>query len=694
MRSWWAFGLGACLLHSGLCATPLPTVEVLGQVQADLGSSEAASEGVVDGSTLQSRPRLRAGDVVEAVPGVAATQHSGDGKANQYFLRGFNLDHGTDLALTVDGMPVNMPTHAHGQGFADLNFLVPELVSQLRYRKGPYAADAGDFSLAGSIDLNYRAHLPGALAELTLGPDRYQRALLAGSRSEADQHWLAALELQGDDGPWVVAEGLRKFNAVLRYTQGTAAQGWHLSAMAYDSRWTATDQVPQRAVQTGEVTRFGSMDPSDGGQSRRLSLSGQWHANDSHGATQISAYAIDSQLQLWSNFTYFLNNPAQGDQFEQADSRRVYGARVDHQVAHPLAGRDGVLSIGASWRGDRISQLGLYATQSRVRLSTVRDDAVDQDLVALYAQQMLNFSDRWRGYAGLRNDGLSYRVQGQDPVYGALNSGQGQTGLISPKAGLAWALHPAHELYVNTGSGFHSNDVRGATIQVEPASGQPAAGSGPMVRGWGSELGWRYVPDPQLSVTLALWQLHLDSELVFQGDTGSTTPTRASRRHGLEGSLRWQFTSQWLLDLDAAVSQARYVGEAAAGEGNAVPNALSSVLAAGLTWQHGPWRSSLRWRYLGERALDSTDTARAPAVNLLNLGLRYAPSARWSGGVDVFNLTDVQANDIAYLYASCTARELGAGSCGASMSGLSGVSGLHAHPMAPRTVRLSLRLQF
>jgi hypothetical protein len=666
----------------------LPEVQVYGPRDAEIGSADSASEGAAERESYQSRPKLRPGDIVEAVPGVVATQHSGDGKANQYFLRGFNLDHGTDFAVSVDGMPVNMPTHGHGQGFADLNFLIPELVSGVSYRKGPYSVDAGDFSLAGSASLDYFSALEQPFAQVTVGAHNYRRTLLAGSRTVGDQTWLAALELMGNDGPWVNPEGLRKFNAVLRYAQGTPTRGWRLTAMAYDSHWNSTDQVPQRLIDTGLLPRFGAVDPSDGGQTRRLSLSGTWFDTGPAGRTQISAYAIDYSLRLWSDFTYALDNPVNGDQFEQTDRRQVYGAQATQRRPNRLGGLDGVLSLGASWRGDRIGEVGLYQTQDRIPYATVRQDRVSQDLYSAYVQQLLNFNDRWRAYLGLRGDAMNYRVTGQEPVYGPGNSGSGHDALLSPKAGLAWTVSAAHELYVNAGTGFHSNDVRGATITVDPQTGLAADRVPVLVRGRGAELGWRFAPHRDLSMTMALWRLDVDSELVYAGDTGTTEPGRASTRRGLEATLRWKPAPHWRVEVDAALSRARFVGTPPAGEGNYIDNAVEQVLAAGLAWQQGPWSATLRLRHMGARALDTLNSVRSSPTTLLNLGLRYALGNNTSIGVEVFNLADRQGNDIEYYYASCTAREVAGGTC----SG--GINDRHVHPMEPRTVRLTWRTGF
>nr|WP_295983285.1 TonB-dependent receptor [uncultured Variovorax sp.] len=666
----------------------LPEIQVAGPRDAVIGVADSATEGAVERESYQSRPKLRPGDIVEAVPGVVATQHSGDGKANQYFLRGFNLDHGTDFAVTVDGMPVNMPTHGHGQGYADLNFLIPELVSGVRYRKGPYFAQSGDFSLAGSASLDYFSVLEAPFAEVTVGSHDFRRLLAAGSRTVQDQTWLGAIELEGNNGPWNVPENLKKANAVLRYSQGSQARGFSVTAMAYKSRWTSTDQVPERLIDSGELQRFGSLNPTDGGNTRRISLSGKWFDKGPNGDTEFSAYAIDYRFDLFSDFTYFLNNPVNGDQFEQTDRRRVFGAQGSHTMSNKIAGLDGVLSFGAQWRGDRIGEVGLYDTQARQRLGTVRNDKVSQDSFAVYGQQLVNFSDRWRGYVGLRGDALRYNVQGREPIFGPLNSGRGHDSQLSPKFGLAFAPVPTHEFYFNAGVGFHSNDVRGASITADPKTGDAADRVPALVKGRGAEVGWRFQPNEDLTATVALWKLDLASELVYVGDAGTTEPGRASTRRGLEATLRWKFDRAWRLEVDAAMSRARFKGAAPEGEGNHVDNAIERVLAAGITYVEGPLTASLRLRYMGPRALDTLNAVRSRATTLLNFGARYAVNRQLTLGLDVFNLTGRKGNDIEYYYASCTAGEVASGSCNG------GVNDRHVHPMEPRTVRVSARYTF
>ena len=693
-RFWRAALAGSAGLASALAAaqalppagqTHLPEVQVRGPRDAAIGSADSASEGAAEKASFQSRPKLRPGDIVEAVPGVVATQHSGDGKANQYFLRGFNLDHGTDFAVSVDGMPVNMPTHGHGQGFADLNFLIPELVSGVRYRKGPYVADGGDFSLAGSASLDYVSALERPFAEITLGSHAFRRLLAAGSRTVQDQTWLGAVELEGNNGPWDVPERLRKANAVLRYSQGTPTRGFSLTGMAYQSRWNSTDQVPERLIASGELSRFGSMNPTDGGRTRRLSLSGQWFDKGPEGETKLSAYAIDYRFDLFSDFTYFLNHPAQ---FEQTDRRRVFGAQASHVRPVKLGALDGVLSVGAQWRGDRIGEVGLYPTVARERIGTVRNDRVSQDLVSVYGQQLVNFTDTFRGYLGLRGDWLRYDVRGREPVYGAVNSGRGHDAQLSPRMGLAWTVAPSHELYLNAGVGFHSNDVRGATIAVDPQTGEAAERVPALVKGRGSEVGWRFQPSEALTLTAALWQLRLASELVYVGDAGTTEAGRASQRRGIEATLRWQLDPHWRVEADAAISRARFRGPAPEGEGNFIDNAVERVFAAGVVWQQGPWTRTLRLRYMGPRALDTTNTVRSRSLTVLNVGTTYAVNRQLTLGLKVFNLAGRKGNDIEYFYASCSAREVASGVCGG------GIDDRHVHPMEPRSVRVSARWNF
>jgi len=291
-----------------------------------IGIAGSANEGTTGREDLERRPKLRAGELVETVPGAVATQHSGGGKANQYFLRGFNLDHGTDFAVSVGGMPVNMPSHGHGQGYADLNFLIPELVERARYRKGPYFAEIGDFSSAGGVDFDLVRSIPEGALSLNLGSYDFRRALGAGSSSIAGGDLTGAIEYFHNDGPWDRPDDYERWNGFLGFNRGDALRGWSVTAMGSDGEWLSTDQIPRRAVEDGSLDRYGLIDSGPRGQSSRFSVSGEVHRGSGSSLSSLSAYAVNYDFSLISNFTYLLEDPVHGDQFEQVDDRWILGA--------------------------------------------------------------------------------------------------------------------------------------------------------------------------------------------------------------------------------------------------------------------------------------------------------------------------------------------------------------------------------
>lgn len=657
-------------------------VEITGRhYENAIGSSDAASQGSIRAELLKSRPALRPGEVLEFVPGVIVTQHSGDGKANQYFLRGFNLDHGTDFATAVNGVPVNMPTHGHGQGYADLNFLIPELVDRIDYRKGPYFAKTGDFSAAGSADIVYRTTLDSPFAALTLGQRQYQRLVGGGSADlGGGLRLLGVAEVLHNDGPWTVPEHLRKANGVLTLSQGDRARGWTASLMAYDARWTSTDQIPQRLIEAGNLQgppfgRYDSLDPSDGGQTRRTSLSGEWHRVTDTDATRVSAYAIDYRLQLFSNFTYALERPGQGDQFAQRDERRVYGFSASHAIAHAIGPWPARSEFGLQLRHDRI-RVGLFDTVARRVTGTTRDDQVRQTLLGLYAQSALELTPWLRSVIGLRADQAQFRV---DSLSNAANSGTASDHRLSPKLSLVAGPWARTEFFVNAGRGFHSNDARGTTATVDPRTGEPVDRVPGLVPARGWELGARTEWIPGLQSSIALWKLDFRSELVYVGDAGSTEPNRPSTRRGVEWNNRW-IPRPWLLvDADLAWTHARFAdGDPA---GNRIPNAVDKVASMAVTAKDlGPWSTSVQWRYLGSGALVEDNRVRSHPSLTTNLRLTRRLGPKTELTLDVFNVFDRQVNDIEYVYASQLPGETAP------------VTDRHVHPAEPRTLRLTLRV--
>ena len=426
----------------------------------------------ISGAEVNAVPFLRAGEALEVVPGLIVTQHSGEGKANQYFLRGFNLDHGTDLSIRIDGMPVNMPTHGHGQGYADINFLIPELIQSVYVRKGPYYADVGDFSSAGSVEIDYLNKLPKNIAEMTIGSFGYHRGLAAGSTAVGAGTLLAAIEGVKYNGPWDVPDNVRKINGVMRYSQGTATDGLTLTAMAYSNAWNSTDQVAQRAIDQGIIGRFGTLDPTDGGVSSRFSLSGNFAHSSEYGQSKISAYVVRSDLQLYNNFTYFLDNPVNGDQFNQLDRRTLGGFDARHAFDWRFGGFETQTRVGVQSRYDDI-HVGLFKTEQRALLSTVREDRVQEGNVGIWTDTTTRWTDWLRSTVGIREDIFAGRVLSDTPE----NSGNAQASITSPKAGIVLGPWYKTEFYGNAGYGLHSNDIRGATITVDPDRQGDAAGS-------------------------------------------------------------------------------------------------------------------------------------------------------------------------------------------------------------------------
>src|SRR6185503_3210955 len=398
--------------------------------------------------------------------------------ANQYFLRGYNLDHGTDFAVTAVDAPINLGSHAHGQGYLDLNFLIPELIARVVYQKGPYAAADGDFASAGSSRIDYVEQLPQSIASLAGGSYGYRRLLLAGSPQAGQGNLLYALESLHNDGSWDRPDDYKRLNGVLRYSQGTAADGFRVTAMGYQADWFATDQVASRAVDAGLIGRYGTLDPTDGGSASRYSLSGQWRASGENSSRSATLYFVRSRLSLFSNFTYFLNDPVNGDQFQQAEQRTYYGGTASQSWFSAVAGHDSVTTVGLQARRDRISPLALRNTAGREVLSTVREDRVTSESLGPYVSNTFSWMPGLRTIAGVRYDAYRFRVDSDNPA----NSGTASDSIVSPKLSLALGPWDRTEYFINYGRGFHSNDARGTTITVDPSSGAAVDRVSPLVR--------------------------------------------------------------------------------------------------------------------------------------------------------------------------------------------------------------------
>ncbi len=655
-------------------------IRIIGHYENAVGTSDAASQGYVTPQLIEARPMQRAGEVLEYVPGLIITQHSGDGKANQYFLRGFNLDHGTDFATTIDHMPVNMPSHAHGQGYTDLNFLIPELVSRVAYKKGPYFAEEGDFSSAGAADIDYYTRMPRGIASVGAGSNGYRRALAADSIQAGPGHLLYGLELMHNDGPWVSPDDYRKLNGVLRFSHGTNADGFTLSLMGYGGKWNATDQIPQRAVDSGAIPRFGAVDPTDGGRTSRYSVSLDRHRTlDNGGVFHMDVYAIRYRLNLFSDFTYFLRDPVNGDQFEQSDDRLVLGVTPSWIFSGKWGERSVTHKFGLDARRDTMT-VALYDTAAQQRLSTVRSDRIAQNGAGLYYENTLQWTDTFRTIAGLRENFYDATVRSDF----APNSGTTSAHMASPKLNFIFGPFDRTEYFLNYGHGFHSNDARGTTITLDPADKVTPAQKVPaLVRTKGAEVGVRTESIPHLQTSLSLWRLELASELVFAGDAGTTEASRPSLRRGVEWSNRYIPASWLFVDLDLSLSRAQFRDSDPAG--SYIPGAIERVGSLGISLKDfGPWSGALHARYFGPRPLIEDNSVQSHSTINVAARAAYKVDAKTSISFDVFNLFNRQASDIDCFYASRLS----------AAEPVQGVNDIHFHPVEPRTFRVALVMNY
>jgi outer membrane receptor protein involved in Fe transport len=657
-------------------------IQVVGREVNLVGSALTASEGRVSYNEILQRPLLRTGEVLESVPGLVATQHSGSGKANQFFLRGFNLDHGTDFATSVDGMPVNMRSHGHGQGYTDLNFLIPELVGEIVYRKGSYYADVGDFSGAGAASIRSRDNIEGNNISLGSGEYGFGRLLLSGKLDSLNGDLVYGLEHQVYEGPWdSVDEDVGKTNLWLKQIWEGGADRVAVSFMLYDNEWNSADQIPARAVSSGLISKFGSIDPTLGGNSSRYSLALNWQRDLGFAELNSNAYVIDYDMELYSNFSYFIS--PQGDQFQQVDGRRLFGGDFALAIPGQWGGPSVINTLGGELRVDDISEVGLRSTAQRKFLSDIRLDAVEQSNVSLYWQSEQRWSDALRTVFGLRYDYFDFEVDAlaaANPNTLAVNSGNADDDIVTASFSLMYTVNDNNELYASIGEGFHSNDARGTTISLDPLAGTPVAPVDPLVSTLGSEIGWRVFFNNRLNATLALWQLDIDSELLFVGDAGNTEDTGVgSERHGAELTTYYQFNDAIGLDFEYSWTDAAF--ETAVDGNDAIPGALEHVVSAGINLQpNDQFFAHLRLRHFDDFPLDGG--VRAAGSTLLNLRVGYEFNDNLNLSVDMLNITDSDDHDIEYFYESQLTGE--------TMP----IEDRHFHIFEPRSLRFYLAYSF
>ena len=658
----------------------LESVVIESSRTSQIGLSDAASQGFITQKQLEGRVVYRPGELLEATPGLIISQHSGEGKANQFYLRGINLDHGTDLRTTVDGMLVNQRSHGHGQGWTDLNFLIPEITAGLEYRKGPYYAEEGDFSSAGAVSVVYADQLDHGIASVGIGQNGYKRMLIADSPKVGDGNLLYALELYKNDGPFKNPDDYKKINGVLRYSEGDASNGFNITAMAYKAKWTATDQIPQRAIDSGFISgSFSAIDETDGGEAERYSLSGAWHQSTATNATNINTYILNNKLDLYSNFTYFLDNPVDGDQFAQPDRRITTAFNADHSWQMPFLGSKSENKVGFQFQNDNIYN-ALLNTKARQRLSTTRQDHIVESSIGVFFQNTTYWHEKFRTVAGVREDYFHNDVKSDL----AINSGTANDRKTSPKLSMIFGPWAKTEYYFNVGNGFHSNDARGTTISVDPKNPtNRVTREKPIVGSNGFEVGFRSEFIPGLQSSLAIYQLDFDSELLFAGDAGSTSDTgRASRRVGFEFSNYYKPTSWMTIDADIAYARARYRDSDPGGQ--RIPGSIEGVASLALSIDNlGPYYGGLQFRYFGPRPLIEDNSVRSKGTATLNGRIGYKVNPKVSINLEGYNLTNRKDSAIDYFYTSRLPGEPD-----------SGVDDIHFHPIESRSFRLNLTANF
>jgi outer membrane receptor protein involved in Fe transport len=616
-----------------------PPAEVIVSVTRPIS---AASSFSVRDRDFQLRPIGSVQDILRVTPGLVLVQHSGGGKANQYFIRGFDADHGTDLALSIDGVPINLVSHGHGQGFSDTNFIIPEVVERVEITKGPYFVAQGDFATAGAVNLVSRAGFEHSSAGLGIsgspghGGIGYRALAIASPSLESTQATFAA-EIGRSEGPFDNPDDWDKYKLFNKVTiGGDGDTRFSIGEMSYASNWHGSGQIPDRAVQEGLVSRYGSLDPSEGGNTARHQVFAQYRLTPTENSKfEALAYLANYRFNLFSNFTLYLNDPDRGDEIEQVDRRTFFGGRASYRVIHDLGSLRFDTTIGADGRNDDI-HTELWNTVQRVRQNAVNSNDIDETFVGAYVNEEVSPFDWLRFDAGLRADFLSFAVDDllAPPSGAAATSGVGADHQLSPKASLV--VTPVQnestelDLYVNYGHGFHSNDVRGAF--TDPAVT-------PLTRAVGEEFGARARLFQRWDIAAALWRLDLENETVWVGDEGTTEVGGATRRQGVEIETRYELTRWLAADLDLSLSRADSRDEAGNGDGLALApkQTWSGGISARRELGPGTGRAGLRFYGIGERPASDDGVLVAPGFTQFDLHVGYRQ--RWFDvAVDIENL--------------------------------------------------------
>ena len=655
----------------------LEEVTVTGRKKVLVGEARSASEGVISQADIYKRPVQRPGDILEAVPGLIVTQHSGSGKSNQLYLRGFNLDHGTDFATWIDGMPVNMRSHGHGQGYTDINFLMPEIIEEMSFVKGPYHSEIGDFSSAGGVHIQTIDQLDKKSIKIGLGENGFNRILAMGSKKIESEVITGALELQGYDGPWIdITEDVNKVNGFFKFARNNELGKRSITAMIYDNEWNSADQIPSRAISEGIIDDFGSLDKTLGGSTKRMSLSSEYSHDHKTNKVVWRSYIIGYELGLFSNFTYLLDDPVGGDQFKQRDKRTIFGGSYENLwVGNTESFTEH--RFGVDFRHDAIDEVGLYRSREQKITGSIREDEVDESSISSFYEMSFDLRSSWRAVLGIRADAFKFKVNSKD--YNLTDDDSDF--ILSPKASIAYAFSDNNEMYFSYGNGFHSNDARGVITFRDPITEEKLSPADPLVKSTGFEWGIKALINEQLNTSLAVWSLELDSELLFVGDAGNTEANRPSKRWGIEFNNLWSINEIWSLEADFAYSNAKFNDDDL--ENRSVPGSLKNVASGILSAEYpSGFFASFSFRYFGEVPLIEDGSIKSEGSTYANLALGWLMDD-WQVQLDILNIFDSNDHDIDYFYASRLAGEPA-----------NGYEDIHYHIFEPRQIRFYLSKEF
>ncbi|NPA35499.1 MAG: TonB-dependent receptor [Chlorobi bacterium] len=578
-------------------------------------------------------------DVLRIVPGLFIAQHGGGGKAEQIFMRGFDADHGTDVNIFVDGLPVNMVSQAHGQGYADLHWVIPELINKVDFGKGSYYVERGDFTTAGYVEFKLKNFLDNNMVKVEGGQFNTFRTvglfdLMGKEAGEKGKNAYAAMEYFMNDGPFEYPQNFNRLNLFFRYNQVVNQNNmFTITASAFSTNWDQSGQIPESAVDDGLISRWGSLDPTEGGNTQRYNLSVRsLHQLNDGGVFNNLIYYTRYHFDLFSNFTFYLNDPLNGDQLRQKEDRNLYGYKGSYSKTYSLDKNNTVeTNFGGGFRYDDIFNSQLLHTKERYTiLDTTNFGDIFETNINIFGQVTWT-KKRWMLNFGLRYDAFKFQYVNKDTT--AYKPDTKYQGTLSPKLNIAYNATNNVQIYAKLGKGFHSNDARVVT-QNDSLPTLPNA--------YGADLGVSLKPASRVIINTALWYMYLESELVWSGDAGTWEPDGQTNRYGIDVSFRWQAIDWLFFDTDINYSIARYIDEPK--DANYVPLSPRLTSTGGLTLIKNGWSSSLRYRYVSSNPADETNTVSTLEYFVLDLKLNYTFS-KWTFGISAQNLFDTKWNE-------------------------------------------------